>query len=127
LRLPVVGDIEPEQAQVPCECPEVAICDKSLNGVHLEPLFLKEQTLRLHRVKVDIYIFNDWVREIDGLSVYKNQINLGMRHAARFDYIFHRRFFDQIALDDFAAGLRFEEKRQIVVKLQPDPERAHIS
>ncbi len=50
-----------------------------------------------------------------------------MRDAARFDHIFHRRFFAQVALDDSVAGLRFEEKRQIVVKFQPDSERVHIS
>jgi len=103
------------------------ICYKSLNGADLESLFRKQETLRLHRVKVDIRVFHDRVREIDWLSVYKNQIDFGMRDAARFDYIFHRCFFAQIALDDFAAGLRFKEKRQIVVKLQPDPERAHIT
>jgi hypothetical protein len=67
------------------------------------------------------------VREIDGLTVYKDQIDFGMRDAARFDHIFHRRFFAQVAVDDSAAGLRLEEKRQIIVKFQPDPERAHIT
>ena len=50
-----------------------------------------------------------------------------MRDAARFDHIFHRRFFAQIALDDFVVGFRFEEKREIAMKFQPNSERAHIS
>ena len=127
LCLAVVSDIEPEQAQIARKCPEMAICDKSLNGAHLQPLFLKQQALGLHRVKIDIRIFADQVREIDGLRIYKDQIDFGMRNAARLDYIFHGRLFAQIALDNAVAGLRFEEKLQIVVKFQPDPERAHIT
>src|SRR5882724_12671140 len=69
LRLPVVSDIKPEQAQVPCECPEVAVCDKSLNGTDLQSLFRKQEISRLHRVNVDICIFRDRIREIDWLFV----------------------------------------------------------
>src|SRR4029453_5273283 len=127
LRLPGVNDIEPEQAQIPCECPEMAVCDKSLNGTDLQSLFRKQETSRLHRVNVDICIFHDRIREIDWLFVYKNQIDFGMRDAARLDHIFHRRFFAQVAVGDSAAGLRFEEKRQSDVKFQPDPEHAYIT
>src|SRR4029453_8376948 len=119
LRLPVVSDIEPEQAQVPCECPEMAVCDKSLNETDLQSLFRKQEISRLHRVNVDIRIFHDRVREIDWLFVYKNQIDFGMRDAARFDHVFHRRFFAQVVVDDSAAGVRFEEKRQIILKFEP--------
>jgi hypothetical protein len=127
LRLPVVSDIEPEQTQVPHECSEMSVCDKTLNGMDLQSLFRKQEISRLDRVNVDIRIFHDRVREIDWLFVYKNQIDFRMRDAARFDHIFHRRFFAQVAVDDSAAGLRFEEKRQMVVKFQPDPEHTHIT
>ena len=39
------------------------------------------------------------VLEADGASVDQDQIDFWMRHAARFDHVFHRGFFGQISLD----------------------------
>ena len=83
----------------------------------LQSFVRKKRWQQSHRINVDIHICFEWVIKIDGLPIDEDQIYLRVRDTARLDHIFYRRFFRQLAFDNFRASFGSEEKRKIAVEI----------
>ncbi len=53
LRVPIVNDIETEQAQVSRQFSEMAISDKSIDSFDLQSIFMEKRRLRLNGINVN--------------------------------------------------------------------------
>jgi hypothetical protein len=62
----------------------------------------------------------------NGSPVDEDQIDFGMRDAARFDGIFYRGLFNQMALDTCAGCSRSKKKVEISMKIEPNREWFHV-
>ena len=107
LRVPIVNDIETEQAQVAREFSEMAISDKSIDFFGLQSILRKKRRRRLDGISVNFSFALQNVREIDRLPVHQDQINLGMRHSARLNHVFNRGLLAEAAFDYFITRFRF--------------------
>ena len=107
LRVPIVNDIETEQAQVARQFSKMAIRQKLRQMEHLQSIFREKRRLRLDGINVNVLFALQNVRETNGLPVHQDQINLGMRHSARLDHIFDRGFLAEAAFDYFITRFRF--------------------
>src|SRR6266496_3394061 len=92
----------------------------------LQSFVRKKRWQKSHRINVDTHLRLEVVIKIDGLPIDEDQIYLRVRDTARLDHIFYRRFFRQLAFDNFRASFGSEEKRKIAVETYPNCERAHV-
>src|SRR5215469_15314015 len=102
----------------------MAVDDKAVLALRLQTRHGKKVGRRVDRIDFNSRVALQRKPEIHRLLVDENEIDLGMRHAAGLDGVFHRCFLPQLPDDFRVAALWPNEKREIVVETKLELEKS---
>ena len=115
----VVNDVEPKQAEIAREFPEVTIRDKSPEPALLQSHRGKQGWRRRDRKNIDLFIAYQMIRKGKRSAAGHDQIDFGMRNTAGFNGVLDGRFFVQSLFDLVRLrGWCPKEERKIAVEAQ---------
>jgi hypothetical protein len=111
-----VTHIDSKQAEVSGKLSQVPIGNETENVASLKAKVREGRTHRRDREDLERRIRVQLKGKIDRLFVYNDEVYLGMRHPARFDHVFNRRFVIQRPSDRATSFRPIKKQNQVVVK-----------